>query len=282
MLGLRTGVLLAITLPIILIGLTACSTAPSGPQPGTPAFYWQAAKETFANKDYMKTADHLRQVVNGNGEFARPAQAMRLVLSAGLAQGYIDLAAAYESGAKGNTMKPMPLRKAASSYLKLAETRALDFGETFPKFESGSQDANVVLEFAYPGADVNDPPEMKKVLIGVLPDEAVQATFERKMLEKSVTLAACGAVGAAKDSPKAQAAFQAGRSQVPREVFVLAMANNLYDLAQLFGSKKLDLPRRVEFFAGEAKDALKLVKESKDSKALSAKLDKLLKDSKAR
>jgi hypothetical protein len=280
MLGLRTRVLLATTLPIVLIGLTACSTAPRGPQPGTPGFYWQAAKETFANKDYMKTADHLRQVVNSNSEFAKPAQAMRLVLSAGLAKGYVDLAAAYESGAKANTIKPMPLRKVASNYLKLAETRALDFGETFPKFESGSQDATVVLEFGYPGADVNDPLEMKKVLTGLLPDEAGQATFERKMLEKSVALAACGAVGAAKDAAKAQAAFQAGRSEVPREVFVLAMANNLYDLAQLFGSKKLDLPQRVEFFAGEGVDALKQLKESKDTKALSAKLDKLLKDSK--
>lgn len=282
MLGLRTGVLLAIPLPIVLIGLTACSNAPSGPQPGTPAFYWQAAKETFANKDYMKTADHLRQVVKSDSEFARPAQVMRLVLSAGLAKGYVDLATAYENGAKANIFKPMPLRKVASDYLKLAETRALDFGETFPKFESGSQDANVVLEFGYPSADTNDPQELKKVLTGILPEEAVQATLERKMLEKSVALAVCGAVGAAGDPAKAQAAFQAGRPQVPREVFLLAMANDLYDLGQLFGIKKLDLPQRVEFFVGEAKDALKQVKETKDTRALSAKLDKLLRDSKTR
>lgn len=282
MLGLRTRVLPAIPLPIVLIGLTACSTGPSGPQPGTPAFYWQAAKETFATKDYMKAADHLRQVANSNSESAKPAQVMRLVLSAGLAKGYIDLATAYENGAKANTIRPMPLRKVSSSYLKLAETRALDFGETFPKFESGNQNANVVLEFGYPSADINDPLEMKKILIGALPDETVQATFERKMLEKSVALAACRAVGAASDAAKAQAAFQAGRSEVPREVFVLAMANNLYDLAQLFGIKKLDLPQRVEFFTGQAKDALKQVKQNKDTKALSAKLDKLLSDSKSR
>lgn len=282
MLGLRTRVLLAIPLPIVLIGLTACSSAPSGPQPGTPGFYWQAAKETFANKDYMKTTDQLRQVVNGDSEFAKPAQVMRLVLSAGLAKGYADLATTYENGAKANVFKPMPLRKVASDYLKLAETRALDFGETFPKFEAGSPDANVVLEFGYPGADVNDPRELKKILSGALPDEADQAIVERKMLEKSVTLAVCGAVGASGDPAKAKAAFQAGRAQVPREVFLLAMANDLYDLAQLFGVKKLDLPRRVEFFAGEAKDALKQVKESKDTKALSAKLDKLLRDSKTR
>ena len=282
MLGLRTRVLLAIPLPIVLIGLTACSTAPTGPQPGTPAFFWQAAKETFANKDYMKTADHLRQVVKSDSEFAKPARVMRLVLSVGLAKGYVDLATAYESGGKANTLKPMPLRKVASSYLKLAETRALDFGETFPAFKSGSPDPNVVLEFGYPGADVNDPLEMKKILTGILPDEPVQAIFERKMLEKSVALAVCQAVGAAKDPAKAQAAFQGGRAEVPREVFFLAMANDLYDLAQLFGSRKLDLPQRVEFFAGAGIDALKQVKESNDTKALSATLDKMVKDSKTR
>src|SRR5665647_1029827 len=131
MLGLRTRILFAVPLPIALMGLTACSSAPSGLQPGTPAFYWQAAK--------------------------------------------------------ANMFKPMPLRKVSSDYLKLAETRALDFGETFLKFESASQDANIVLEFGYPSADMNDPQEMKKILFGNLPDETVQATVERKMLEKSVS-----------------------------------------------------------------------------------------------
>ncbi len=129
---------------------------------------------------------------------------------------------------------------------------------------------------------MTDPREMKKILAGSLPDEAVQAAFERKTLEKSIALAVCAAVGAANDPAKGQAAFQAGSPQVPREVFLFAMANNLYDLAQLFGRKKLDLPQRVEFFVGEAKDALKQIKESKDTKALSAKLDKLLTDSKTR
>lgn len=50
------------------MGLTACSSAPSGLQPGTPAFYWQAAKETFVKKDYMKPADHLRQVVQSESK----------------------------------------------------------------------------------------------------------------------------------------------------------------------------------------------------------------------
>jgi hypothetical protein len=280
--GLKTRILLALPLPIALIGLTACSSAPRGPQPGTPAFYWQAAQETFANKDYLKAADHLRQVVRSGSEFAKPAQAMRLVLAAGLAKGYGELAATYESGANANTFKPMPLRKVSSNYMKLAETRALDFGETFPKFEAGSQDANIVLEFGYPSADMTDPPELKKVLAGSLPDEPGQTTFERKMLEKSIALTACAAVGAANDPAKAQAAFQAGRPQVPREVFLLAMANTMYDLAQLFGRKKLDHPQRVEFFVGEARDALKQVKESKESKTLSAKLDKLLTESKTR
>ncbi len=145
MLGLKTKVLLAVPLPLALLGLTACSTAPRGPQPGTPAFYWQAAKETFANKDFLKTADHLRQVVRSDNEFAKPAQVMRLVLAAGLAKGYGDLAATYETGAKANMFQPMPLRRVSSNYMKLAETRALDFGETFPKFEAGNRDANIVL-----------------------------------------------------------------------------------------------------------------------------------------
>ena len=281
--GLKTRIWIAVPLLFALISLTGCSSAPKGPQPGTPAFYWQAAKDTFAKKDYLKTADHLDLVVKTQNEFTKPAQVMRLVLTAGMAKGYIDLASSFDLGAKANTFKPMPFRKVSSDYLKMAEIRALEFGETYLDFVKNDKDANIDLEFGYPSADMTEIQELKPIVAGrSLPDETVQASLERKSLAKAIALSACAAVGAANDTAKGQAAFQNGSAQVPRETFMLAMATNLYDTADLFGRKKLDKADRLEMFAKEAKDALKQVKDSKESKSLSAKVDKLIQGSKSR
>ena len=38
--------------------LLSCSSN-NAPEPGTPAFYWAAAKQTYAAADYQKTVENL-------------------------------------------------------------------------------------------------------------------------------------------------------------------------------------------------------------------------------
>jgi len=267
---------------LALVGLVACSTAPSGPKAGTPEYYWQSAKETWVAKDYMKTAEHLAQATRTESEIYVPAQTMRLVLLSGLTSAYADLGEYFENGAKANIFKPMPLRKVSSDYMKQAEIRALEFGEAYLKFSKALTGPTVKLDFAFPAADMTEIREIKKILAGSLLDEATMTSVERRKIQQSIALAVAAAVGAPNDTAKAQAALASGSAEVPMEVFVLAMANKLYDQAFLFSKKKLDNPQRLEVFVNEAKDALKQLKESKETKNLSAKLDKLLKESKER
>ncbi len=279
--GKKTQILMTAVLLVALLSLTSCSFAPSGPQPGTPAFYWQAAKQTFSARDYIKTADHLSRVAKTDNEFTLRAVNWQLVLSAGLSKAYIDLAEEFEKGAKANTVKPMLLRRPMSSYRALAEQRAMEFGQAFVQFEKILKEQNVVLEFPFPAADTAEIQELKQIESGSVLSEANMGAVERRMIGRSIAQAACAAVGAAGDTAKAQTLFQAGSAQAPRDVFVLAMANNLYDLARLFGRTKLDKGDRLELLSNEALDALKTFKENKQTKDLTAKFQKLLKDAKA-
>src|SRR5215472_8569304 len=93
----RTATALAtISANVILI---SCS-GESGPQPGTPAFYWAAAKQTYAAGDYAKTTDNLDRVVATENEFTPKARPWLLVLTSGMARGYMELADRFESGAR--------------------------------------------------------------------------------------------------------------------------------------------------------------------------------------
>jgi len=75
----------------------SCSSE-SGPQPGTPAFYWSTAKESFAANDYAKTSQTLEKIVASENDYTARAQAWLLVIDAGLLRGYVDLADSLEMG----------------------------------------------------------------------------------------------------------------------------------------------------------------------------------------
>jgi hypothetical protein len=274
---------LLIPFPLLVVFLALTSCGPSGPLPGTPAFYWQAAKETFAARDYLKTADHLARLTKSENEFALRAEPWGLVLTAGLAKAYIDLAGGFESGGKAggkDSAMPLPLRKKMSDYRTLAERRALEFGETFIQFEKSSKDQNIALEFTYPATNMADIPELTRIKGGAILPDSTLSTVETRLIEQSIAKSAGAAVGAAGDPAKAQTLFQAGSVQVPRDVFMVAMAGNLHDLAQLFTRGKLDKLDRLEFFCNKGLEALKPVKQTKEIKDLVFNLEWTLKGTK--
>src|SRR5215470_17808255 len=93
-----------------LFGLTSCS-GPTTARVGTPEFYWYAAKETYAAGDYMKTADHLDHLIDNQNEYTARALPWSLVLTSGMAAGYIELADAYTAGARVNKIRSLALRR---------------------------------------------------------------------------------------------------------------------------------------------------------------------------
>src|ERR1035441_7343179 len=70
----------------LLAAVTSCSSGPQPPQPGTPAFFWAAAKETYRGGDYPKTSEHLQRILASENEFTARARAWDTVISGGVAQ----------------------------------------------------------------------------------------------------------------------------------------------------------------------------------------------------
>ena len=260
--------------------LVSCASGPAAPEKGTPAFYWQAAKETFATGDYSKTADHLEQLTKTQNDFTAKAQPWRLVLTSGLSRGYAELADNYEQGGRANKTNPTPFRRQVSDYRAQAAQMALAFAETYENFEKLNKDQQVPLAFPFPTGNPNEPPQISRLTRGTLLQEADMEDIQKKLLDRAVILTATRAAGAAGDIAKAQDTFKAPDAKVPRDVFVLAMANALYDQSQLFTTTKLDQPQRLKFFCDHALEAVKTVPPSKDTKDVMAKIQAALKKAK--
>ena len=259
--------------------LISCSSAPAGPAKGTPAFYWQAAKETFAAGDTVKTLEHLDKLIAEENEYTAKALPWSLVLTSGLAAGYTELADSYELGGRVNKSDPSAFRRPMLNYRSMAGRLSLQFADTFTKFDKLKGDT-VELAFGYPPGTAAPAPGLNRIAKGMVMPAADQENTEKRTLERNVLLAACRAAGAPDDSAKAEPILKAPDAKVARATFATAMASALYDASQLYTSRKLDDPTKVQIFAERAQAAIKTAPESKETKELNKKIGDVLKKGK--
>ena len=141
-----------------------------------------------------------------------------------------------------------------------------------------NKDAEVKLDFGTPSGLATEPPEIGKVVKGILPPEAEILSTEKAMLRRGVMIATANAIGAKDDGAKAVETFKSGDVKVPRDVFMRAMARNLYDRAQIYLPKTLDQPKRLQVLCHEAAEALNaLPQQTKEDKELAKKIQDTLK-----
>ena len=276
----RSRIALPAVIAAALIG-SACSTGPTPPQPGTPAFYWAAARQMHRQGDFLKTQENLAQITKSDNQYTARARAWEMVVSAGIADGLGDLADIYEGGAKRNRANPLPFRRTASSLREMASAAALEFTESAHVFVPVAKDQPVPLEFEFPAGSAVEPPNVQKISNGMPLPDAEADQLRRAMIQRGVVMSVSRAVGAPDDTAKALEMFKAGNVQVQPNVFLVALAGQLYELSALFGSNKLDEPNRLQALCSVAKEALAAVPESKQSKDLSTKIEKALKKSKS-
>jgi hypothetical protein len=261
----------------VVVILVGCQQGPTPPQKGTPAFYWQAAMEAFQSGDYLRTSDHLEQIARSENEYTGRAQPWRLVLTAGMAKAWTELADHFEYGARANKTNPTPFRRNTSDFRNMAARTALHFAETFEQFEKTNKDQEITLQFPFPPGNTAQPPQLTKAAQGMMLQPAEVEELQKRMLQRGMLLQSCAAAGTGNDTAKLQQMFKAGEVKVPRDTFVLGMARALYDQSQLFTPTKLDQPDRLKFFATHAGEALKPLKETKERKELMGKIEAALK-----
>src|SRR6476659_8917250 len=143
---MRSKLMLFVLTGSIPLFLVSCSNEASGPQPGTAAFYWASARQSFSAGDYQKASDNLDRAMK-NAEFGPKALPWSMILDAGLVRGYMDLADNFEQGARANRTNPSPFRRQASNYRRLTRGLTSQLAEKFRDFQKTNKDDQVTLAF---------------------------------------------------------------------------------------------------------------------------------------
>ena len=274
--SVRSRHYLSVFAALSLLLVFACGPAP--PRPGTPPFSWGAAKEAYAFGDYMKTIDHLDSILESDNEYTGRAFPGSLLITSGLASGYMDLADQYEAGAKANKANKeaaVNFSRQVSRYRSLASHLTLRFADTFAKF-SKTKDDPVTLALAFPPGTAAPAPQLATVAKGGVLPAAAAAAAEKRTLERGILLAMVRAAGAPEDPAKADQILKASDGKVPRAKFLLAMATTLYEEAQLYDRRKENDFEKRNILCQRAQDVLKSLPESPEAKALDLKIQIIL------
>ena len=230
-------VAMVLAVVLLLLFTTACASGPQGPQPGTPGFFWSAAKDTWRAGDYVKTSEHLQRILASDNEFTARARAWDAVIAAGLTQGYIELADTWEAGARMNRANPTPFHRQVSALRGLASASAIQYTEDMHKLMDASKDPEILLAFAFPAGGVGVPAAMKRISGGILIQDSERDLLQAAMLQRGVVLAVCAAVGTPDDSAAAQEKLKTAEFKVPRDTYLLAAARSMQSQSELFTAR---------------------------------------------
>lgn len=261
-------------LGIVAVWIAASGCAGPAPiKPGSPAFFWAVANESYRTGDLLKTDATLLELSTGNHEFAARAQIWQMVVSAGLSQGLWELADAYQAGSE---VTPARFRNEASRLRSMAANKALEFTQAV-RNTCEDRDSAVQLAFGFPPGSIERLPALAKISAGTWLPDAGREELERATLQRGVIRAVSAAVGSPDDPSTAVKSFVSPTIQVPRQTFFFYMARFLYEQAGLFDAKHIDRPDRQMVMYQVALAALRSIDQSDDAEALAARIHNAIK-----
>ncbi|HLK48810.1 MAG TPA: hypothetical protein VKT49_11780 [Bryobacteraceae bacterium] len=247
--------------------VTGCA-GPAPIKPGSPAFFWAVANESYRTGDLLKADATLVELSAGDHEYAARAQIWQMVVSAGISRGLWELADAYQSGSEVN---PAGFRAEASRLRSMAANTALEFTQAL-RNSCEIQEVSVPLAFGFPPGFAERPPALAQIAAGKWLADTGREALERAMLERGVILAASAAVGKPGDPVHAMTAFGAAPVAVPRQTFFYQMANLLFEQSGLFDAQHIDRPDRQAVMYQVALAALRAIEQSDDAEALATRI----------
>jgi hypothetical protein len=239
---------------LVLVALLSSCSGSSSPTVGSAEFYWNAAKETYTAGDYLKTLDDLDHLMDNHNEYTARAVPWSLVLTAGMANGYMELADYYATGARANRAQALAFRRKANEYRTMANPLALRFAQNVEKMDQLPAGA-VPVAFPMPKGSAVVHETFARIEKGELPSPAEAEAALTLAIQRNVLLAACEAVGAPNDMAKA-ADILTHVSTASHSTFGKAVAQMLENESNLYGRNELDEPEKVAILHQRAQSVL--------------------------
>jgi hypothetical protein len=268
----RCVIPVAAAVAVLSGGGCGTSKGPAPPKPGTPPFFWAAARAAYQKGDFQAAMKNLNSIIATENEFTRRAQIWQLVLDSGIARGEMEWADILDEGRPAAKAREIDFRRLANEARTLAGQSAMRFADTGHKLMPNLTDDEITLPFTFPDVNRNRPVEVERIIKGILPLPAEVERLHNLMMRRGVAQSVIAVADPGGDFEKAKALFSAPEPKVKREQFLFFLASQFTELSQLFAPKKLDRAARMKLFLDEAKEALAPVPKSPERDKLQKKI----------
>lgn len=256
---------------VVLAFLTSCSGPSAGSDTTSAAFYWNAAQETYVAGDYLKTLNDLDHLMDNQSEYTARAIPWSLVLTAGMANGYMELASYYTSGAHVNKADALAFRRKANDFRAMASPLALRFAQNVEKMDQLPAGA-VPVAFPMPKGSAAVPELLQHVADGDQLSPAELDGVQTLVIQRNVLLAVCDAVGATNDMAKAEYVLT-HVSTASHATFGKAIAQMLENESRLYSRNALDEPEKLAILHQRAQVVLSGAAQTGGAMLVEAKVD---------
>ncbi len=259
---------------------SSTSTTKTGIEPGSPAFFWAAAKDAHSKGDFALAAENLRRLTTGPAnEYRERAEVWVMTLYAGLAAGDMEWVQTLKDGLKTARSNQADFRKAMTAASADANQNLMQYAEVaHAAMNRGLPSPDVPVAFTIPALDAKDTDaEPGKIAKGILPPAAELAAIRQQYRRKAAFLAMTRVSGNGKDIEKAKAALAGGDLKIKTDAWRTAIAQDFLTAADCYEPKRLDHAARAKLMLDEAKEALEKIPAGGEAKDLKKRLDTLSK-----
>jgi len=255
MTGSQQRVLGALAMVALLVTLPSCSNQ-AVVQSDSSAIHWAAAKDQYAAGQYLKAIGSLDRLLQSDNQYTSRALPFSIVLTAGVAAGYMELADNYSAGARANHAQALAFQRKASDYRAQANHMVLQFAQNSKKMTVVQGDS-VHLAFGPPKGSSSIPSAITQISRGIELSRADEEAAVTAMIDRGVLTAVCDTAGAPSNLAKASEILQRGDFLVRRAKFMKAISDQLERASQLYARNKLDDSSKMATLRELAQSALK-------------------------
>jgi len=268
------------SLLFILAFSPACSETPKVNKE-SPEGRYAEAKKAIADAKFEKAISLTGEIMSkhSGSEYADRARILRIILMAGLSEGYKSMADAYLAGFEKSIKNAGQFRSTAFDYYRKQKSEVLAFYEACDYFlKNYSETTPYVLDCDFPSRDVTINRGIDDIKAGKLITPELLKVTDETELQNKVILTLCSFVGAGEDRAKARKELEGGPKNLDHSEFMVTIGRTLLDNYKLFGRQALNDPTYFGQFIQKAKEsselAQKLLKE-KPNKETKERADRL-------
>jgi hypothetical protein len=206
---------------------------------------WQETEQLLAEGKIDETLQQIEILLAAEEPHKTKAAAWKMLVLAGRARGYFEMAEAYLAGAEGNPAQFSDFRRGVSKYRSHSRGASLALAQMAVDSERYFGRADTIpLDFPLPPGSLSPSPIVASIQMGRLAPESQLQAAEQYTLRRAIVLTVCEAGRAMSSPTESGKELEMQPAAIPKPRLLAVMGRVLYQQADLFAKTHLDDPEK--------------------------------------